>query len=76
MRLCSTRRMVVTRGRWSYQYPTLDLHGEPHQDAENIIEDFILENKIDFSKYQGIFVNGVFKSDEKFPKKLKKQIKY
>ena len=34
----------MTRGRWSGQYPTLDMHGSPHEGAENLIEDFILEN--------------------------------
>lgn len=34
----------MNRGRWSSQYPTLDMHGEPHCGAENTIEDFILEN--------------------------------
>ena len=34
----------MTRGRWNSQYPTLDMHGEPHHGAENLIEDFILEN--------------------------------
>ena len=34
----------MTRGRWDKQYPTLDMHGESHQGAEDLIEDFILQN--------------------------------